>query len=167
MLAANLWSKRGENCCLLNLQLCRLKHSLRAWLWQGVGGQHDSFKACEEEETEGFLFALFIFWINSFYINLKGLYITSSKVYDRGFLRKIKLSINRNPSFNLTLTLQTNSTNANIIASTKCRSTPSHGTLTASLKHHNSTEHSKRTELLKHRLRSGTWKIKAMLLALS
>lgn len=30
--------------------------------------------ACEEEETEGFLFALFSFWINRFYtvpINLK------------------------------------------------------------------------------------------------
>lgn len=65
--------KRRENGCLLNLQLC-----LGAWLWQSSGGQHGSFKACEEEETEGFLFALFIFWINCFYtvtISLKGLYI--------------------------------------------------------------------------------------------
>lgn len=70
--------KRRENGCLLNLQLCRLKHSLGASLWQSGGGQHGSFKACEEEETEGFLFALFIFWINCSYtvtINLKGLYI--------------------------------------------------------------------------------------------
>ncbi len=69
--------KRKENGCLLNLQ-CRLKHSLGATLWQSGGGQHGSFRACEEEETEGFLFALFIFWINCSYtatINLKGLYI--------------------------------------------------------------------------------------------
>lgn len=55
-----------ENGCLLNLQLCRLKNSLGAWIWQSGGGQHGSFKACEDEETEGFLFALFIFWINCF-----------------------------------------------------------------------------------------------------
>lgn len=53
--------KRRENGCLLNLQLCRVKHRLGAWLWQSGGEQHGSFKACEEEETEGFLFALFIF----------------------------------------------------------------------------------------------------------
>lgn len=69
--------ERRENDCLLNLELCRFKHSLGAWLWQSGGGQHVSFKTSEEEEAERFLFALFIFGINCFYtvtINLKSLF---------------------------------------------------------------------------------------------
>lgn len=45
-------------------------------------GNMAAFKACLEEETEGSLFALFIFGINSFYtltISLKGLYIRTRR----------------------------------------------------------------------------------------
>ena len=45
-------------------------------------GSMAAFKACLEVETEGSLFALFIFGINSFYaltISLKGLYIRTRR----------------------------------------------------------------------------------------
>lgn len=94
---------------------------------------------------EGFLFALFIFWINTFStvnIGLKSLYITLS-----GLRQKVPEKSGVQVSagiLHLTSRCSSDSTNAHNIASSPCRDT-----CTAALKRHHLTERSWRTGPLK------------------